>query len=155
MHALTSILLPTDFSDNSKEAATWAIEMAQRFDAAIDVVYVDQPLAVALPEGYVMPSADALAERQGRLSDSLAEIEQMIGRAAPGIKVRSHTREGAPFAEIVQAARDLGSRMIIMGTHGRTGISHALLGSVAEKVVRKAPCPVLTVRGSEHRFSHP
>ena len=61
----------------------------------------------------------------------------------------------APFTEIIRFAKDKDIDLIVMGTHGHTGLAHVLLGSVAEKVVRKAPCPVLTVRHPEHEFVHP
>ena len=69
--------------------------------------------------------------------------------------VHPEVREGTPFAEIVRCARDKDIDLIVMGTHGHTGLAHMLLGSVTEKVVRKAPCPVLTVRHPEHEFVHP
>jgi nucleotide-binding universal stress UspA family protein len=71
------------------------------------------------------------------------------------LPVHSEVREGNPFQEIVQFARDRDVDLIVMGTHGRSGLVHVLMGSVTEKVVRKAPCPVLTVRHPEHEFVHP
>jgi nucleotide-binding universal stress UspA family protein len=72
-----------------------------------------------------------------------------------GLHVRREVREGTPFYEIIRFAREGDVDLIVMGTHGHTGLTHVLLGSVTEKVVRKAPCPVLTVRHPEHEFVHP
>ena len=77
--------------------------------------------------------------------------EQGLGH----LKVHPEVLEGAPFAEIVRYAREKDVDLIVMGTHGHTGLAHVLVGSVTEKVVRKAPCPVLTVRHPEHEFVHP
>jgi nucleotide-binding universal stress UspA family protein len=73
----------------------------------------------------------------------------------PQLKVQCLVREGTPFYEIITCAKELEVDLIILGTHGRGPFAHMLMGSVAEKVVRKAPCPVLTVRHPEHEFVHP
>lgn len=72
-----------------------------------------------------------------------------------GLAIHKEVREGTPFYEIVSFATETDVNLIVMGTHGHTGLAHVLLGSVTEKVVRKAPCPVLTVRHPEHEFVHP
>ena len=85
-----------------------------------------------------------------------AELTRLARRAeAAEVEVATQHGIGVPFQEIVRQAEEHHADLIIMGTHGRTGLRHALLGSVAEKVVRKAPCPVLTVRHPEHEFVHP
>jgi nucleotide-binding universal stress UspA family protein len=70
-------------------------------------------------------------------------------------KVHREVREGSPFYEIIQHAKEKNVDLIVMGTHGHSGLAHVLLGSVTEKVVRKSPCPVLTIRHPEHEFIHP
>jgi universal stress protein A len=72
-----------------------------------------------------------------------------------GVKARGLMRVGAPFLEIINAAQGEAADLIVMGTHGRTGLAHVLMGSVAERVVNKAPCPVLTVRHPDRKFKHP
>jgi nucleotide-binding universal stress UspA family protein len=85
-----------------------------------------------------------------------AALERVVREAnAPGVVIHAEVAEGLPFDEIVRLARDRNVDLIVMGTHGHTGLAHVLMGSVAEKVVRRAPCPVLTVRHPEHEFVHP
>lgn len=155
MPAIQRILVPTDFSPHSNEATAWAAELAGRFGAAITLVHVYQPVSMILPEGFVLKSAEEIASLMSSLDAALAEARDQLAAAAPQVKVDSTLLEGAPFAEIVRHAREKGFDLIVIGTHGRTGLRHALLGSVAEKVVRKASCPVLTVRLEGHTFEHP
>jgi len=107
-----------------------------------------------LPEGYVLASSETVAEILSKTQQAMNEARSRA--LAQGItSVDIVMSEGAPFSEIVRAAREHGSDLIVIATHGRTGLKHALLGSVTEKVVRKAPCAVLTVRDSEQEFVRP
>jgi nucleotide-binding universal stress UspA family protein len=146
---IRKILLPTDFSAHSREAQAWAIELARRYDASLTLVHVYQPISYALPEGYVLPSANLLADLEVSLGRALDDAKKQL-EAGSGLRVDTALMQGVPFAEIVRFAREGSYDLIVLSTHGRTGLRHVLLGSVAEKVVRKAPCPVLTVRPSEH-----
>src|SRR5690606_35700405 len=154
MRAIHKILVPTDFSAHSAEATAWAADLARRYDASLTLIHVYQPASMALPEGYVLMSPHGLA-------DLLSELDTALDRARKDLerdeRITPETMllQGVPFAEIVGFARDGGYDLIVMGTHGRTGLKHALMGSVAEKVVRKAPCPVLTVRLPAQAFEHP
>jgi len=154
MRAIHKILVPTDFSAHSAEATAWAADLARRYDASLTLIHVYQPVSMALPEGYVLMSPNGLA-------DLLSELDTALDRARKDLerdeRITPETMllQGVPFAEIVGFARDGGYDLIVMGTHGRTGLKHALMGSVAEKVVRKAPCPVLTVRLPAQAFEHP
>ena len=155
MPAIERILVPTDFSPHSKEATAWAAALAGRFGASITLCHVYQPVSMILPEGFVLKSAEEIATLLHALDASLAEARAELAGLAPGVTVDSVLLQGAPFAEIVRHARENRFDLIVVGTHGRTGLRHALLGSVAEKVVRKAPCPVLTVRLAGQVFEHP
>jgi len=155
MPAIRRILVPTDFSPHSNEATAWAADLAARYNAAIVLVHVYQPVSMILPEGFVLKSAEDIAELLHSLDTALAEAKAQLSRVAPGVAIDSVLLQGAPFAEIVRHARENSFDLIVIGTHGRSGLRHALLGSVAEKVVRKAPCPVLTVRLAGHEFEHP
>ncbi|HEU5060048.1 MAG TPA: universal stress protein [Kofleriaceae bacterium] len=155
MPAIERILVPTDFSPHSAEATAWAAELAGRFGASITLVHVFQPVSMILPEGFVLKSADEIASLMSSLDAALVQARNQLASLAPRVSIDSVLLEGAPFAEIVRHARENGFDLIVLGTHGRSGLRHALLGSVAEKVVRKAPCPVLTVRLAGHDFEHP
>ena len=106
------------------------------------------------PEGYVLPSANLLADLEVSLSKALDDAKKELD-ATTGLRVDTQLMQGVPFAEIVRFAREGSYDLIVLSTHGRTGLKHALLGSVAEKVVRKAHCPVLTVRAPGLEFEHP
>ncbi len=145
MTTFKKILVPTDFSAYAKDAARLAIELAKRFEATLSFVHVFQSVAYVLPEGYMLYSAPQLGEILDDL-DKLLSAEKSAAQSAGASHVDGDLVEGVPATEIVRYAREKGCDLIVMGTHGRTGIKHALLGSIAEKVVRSADCPVLIVR---------
>ncbi len=158
MPELNKILLATDFSDDSANARRFAEELARRFGAEMIVLHVDQPMApVAVSE--LGPAFDVSAINQIAEEQRLAaqrELDKMVTQLRDAqIKARSLLRVGAPFVEIVRAAQTEGADLIVLGTHGRSGLAHVLLGSVAERVVQKAGCAVLTVRHPDRRFKHP
>jgi universal stress protein A len=142
------ILVPIDFSPDADQAMAWAIDLARRYDASLVLTYVVQPVAwPASPDGLVVTPSDLLATARRELGMSLDRTRESIETA--GIHAEAVLIDGSPAREIAELARAKGVDLIVMGTHGRTGIQHALLGSVAEKVLRTAPCPVLTVRMRE------
>lgn len=154
MIELKKILLPTDFSDNSNQALDYASALAQKFDAEIHLLHVLQDLIALIPEpGVALIPGDFHEELKQSAEQSL---KQVLGSdSASGLSVVRATRDGTPFVEIIRYAKENDVDLIVMGTHGRSGLSHVLLGSVAERVVRKAPCPVLTVRQAGHQFVKP
>jgi universal stress protein A len=147
MIPIRRILVPVDFSVPSDAAMRYGWTLAEQFGAAVDVLHVVGHAYLAAPgaEMYLPPPTAYLEDidRQAR--------EQLDALVAPEIRERFHVRlllrHGDPYHEIVRHAADEGVDLIIMGTHGRGGLAHMLIGSVAEKVVRKAPCAVLTVHG--------
>jgi len=155
----SKILVGTDFSDDSSFALDYAEEVARKFAAEIIVVHVDQPLTPVMMTPELGPSMDLgvmdrIAEEQRLLAQR--ELDKIVLRLRDGgLKARSLLKVGSPFVEVVRAARNEGADLIVIGTHGRTGLAHVLMGSVAERVVRKASCPVLTVRHPDRKFSHP
>jgi nucleotide-binding universal stress UspA family protein len=145
MKPFSKILVPVDFSPYSREATLYAVDLARRYSAPITLVHAYQPIIFALPESYALYSPDQLANILTELDKQLT-IAKLDAEQTGAAKVDAHLLQGDPASQIVQYAVDGGYDLIVMGTHGRTGASHLLMGSIAEKVVRRAPCPVLTVR---------
>lgn len=137
-------LVPIDFSPDADQALTEAIELAQALDAHLTLLHVTQlePLTVGeVPPTYFNAYLEDLeTDAQQQMQTYLARIHRA------GLQGDSIILQGIPFQIIVDTARDKKVDLIVMGTHGRTGIPHALIGSVAEKVVRLSPCPVLVAR---------
>jgi nucleotide-binding universal stress UspA family protein len=146
MSAIKRILVPTDFSPASELALDYAIDLAGRIGAGVHLMHVleEQSFTASYPDGFFaeLPGvrAQMLEDAHRQLADSIARC----GRA--GIATTSQVAFGSPARAIAEQALRRGTDLIIMGTHGRSGFAHLLLGSVAERVVRTAPCPVLTVR---------
>lgn len=151
---LKKILCPTDFSEPSKNALRYALTLAQQYKAKILLLHVIEPLSPV--PGIDMGPSFGFDERphiEEQVKTLLDEI--VTGESKEDIKIEPLIVRGAPFLEIVRTARTEDVDMIVIATHGHTGLTHMLLGSTAEKVVRKAPCPVLTVKHPEHEFVHP
>ena len=148
------ILVATDFSAHSRQALTYGSALAQSFGCELLLLHVGESpdFLSQLPpagEGYFPPN---YLEQQRRQAQELGErwlAEANVARS------RFLIADGHPSAAIVQTAREQHADMIVVGTHGRGPVAHVLLGSVAEHVVRTAPCPVLTVRAGEHEFVMP
>ena len=150
--SIRRILFPTDFSEPAKEAQKYAMALADRFGAELHLLHVVPEVAMPLPDStnaWTLPAADLklqveAAERQllHDLGPDWAEERRTVHTAVVGNAVE----------EIVKYAREHEIGLIVIGTHGRTGLSHLLLGSVAEKLVRLATCPVLTVHPQGHQF---
>lgn len=145
MSGYKKILVPVDFSAHSAEATRVAADLAKRFDAGLTLVYVYDPLAYALPDGFAalpQPEINRLLEAfQAQLASSQ---RQALDAGAPRVDMKLLT--GSVAAQIVEFAQRGQFDLIVMGTHGRTGMQHLVMGSNAERVVRLAPCPVLTVK---------
>ena len=141
---IKTILFPTDFSNGARAAMDHAISLAMDYQAKLILLYVIQDISVA--EWYV-PSTLAVTNMMEDMQKSAErEMDKWIAEVSAKVKdTETIVMRGVPFVEIVQAAKDRKADLIVIGTHGRTGIDHILFGSTAEKVVRKAPCPVLTV----------
>ena len=147
---LRKILVPVDFSPNCQEAILYARHFAEQFGAEICLLHVVEPVVVANDFGY-LPVLPADLEEQ-RLEGAGKELRALANSLGAGVPVESKVRLGRAWKEITDSARTLPADLLIVSTHGYTGIKHALLGSVAEKIVRHAPCPVLVVRLGEHEF---
>jgi nucleotide-binding universal stress UspA family protein len=136
------LLVPVDFSDRSDQALAYAITMAQKLQARMTLLHVI----------YVPPLAGANLTTQMTAIEAAAQqaTEKCLQQVkSAGVQGESIVCQGIPWQEIVEHAKDLHVDLIVMGTQGRTGLQHVLLGSVAEKVVRLAPCPVLVARTAD------
>jgi nucleotide-binding universal stress UspA family protein len=146
MITIRRILVPTDFSDCALPAVRYAAELADKFAAELVLLHVVPDAVLALPDA-VMPTPTPLADLDALTEAGKTGLAHLI--AAEKLEPRhprTEVRIGSPAQEIIAAAKDLHADLVCIGTHGRGGIARVLLGSVAEHVVRQAPCPVLTVR---------
>ena len=143
MLTLRTVLCPTDFSDVSARAETYAAALARHYDASLHLLHVDPPMPVMAPYGEI-PVDARMFEEQRQVAD--AELVKAGDRArAGGLTVETTMKGGQPAREILALADRAQADMLVIGTHGRGGVEHLLLGSVAEKIMRKASCPVLVV----------
>ena len=142
---IKKVLVPIDFSDYSKSSLRYAVNFAKQFNAEIYLIYVLGP--IIYPPDFSMgqiaiPSINAEWDERAR-----EELENLAKTEIPeGVNVKTILKNGKPFLEIIDTASEENIDLIIIATHGHSGVEHILFGSTAEKVVRKAPCPVLTLR---------
>jgi len=139
-----TLLVPYDFSSHADAALATALDLAARFESEVHLLHVlQQPIyATAGYDGFPL---DVPQDIKRHVCESLARLAAKSGR-----RVRAHVIDGTSIADrIGDSAQQLGADLIVMGTHGRTGLAHAFVGSVAERTLRIAPCPVLTVRARE------
>jgi nucleotide-binding universal stress UspA family protein len=150
MITLKNILVPSDFSEYSDQALRYGLELARKFDATLYLFHVVQDPAT---QAY---AAELISLPPIEVVDQwVLEAEQRLTASVPSLdrdRVRIRVTVGSAYSEILNLAEHEEIDLIVMGTHGRGGISHFLLGSIAEQVVRRAPCPVLTVRHPQHGF---
>jgi nucleotide-binding universal stress UspA family protein len=150
MHAIRTILMPTDYSPPSEHAYRLACSLARDHGARLVLLHVRRP-EVTFGELYPLPPRDPAEERL-----LLPECLGRLHHTEPAVPIEYLVKEGEPAEVILATARQVESDLIVMGAHGRSGVGRLLLGSVAEKVLRRAPCPVLTVKTpSEPRASGP
>ncbi len=149
MAAIRKILVPTDFSLDSREAVRFAIDLAEQLGGSVTVLHVYHLAAYMLPDGStVVPRAGVVADHLSAIRDALLfETQAVASRTKVPISHRSV--EGVPHVEIARIAADEAYDLVVMGSHGRSGLPRLLLGSVAEKVLRTCSRPVVVVRHSE------
>lgn len=149
--ALTRILVPTDFSATSAAAVKYGVALAEAFGAQLHLLHVLEPPAPWLAGEIAMVSAPVDEAELRRSAET--ELTGLLTRDEHArLRAVVATATGAPFAEIVRYAGREQIDLVVMGTHGRGAMAHLLIGSVAENVVRKAPCPVLTIPTRGHDF---
>lgn len=156
MIKIKKILYPTDFSEYADHARMYVSEMAKAFDSKVVLMHTIQaPSHYEVAYNYELAlNPDEIGEKRQKAADKkLNEIAQLIREE--GVEVETMITLGSAFVDIVSTARKQEVDLVILSTHGWGFIKHVLMGSTAERVVRKAPCPVLTVRKEEHEFVHP
>lgn len=154
MLTMKKILIPIDFSEYSKDALSYAVEFNRSFAAHILLIYVVEPVIYPADFSFgqvALPSMELELRERGQ-----TQLDTLIKNEIPGdMSASGIVRSGKPFVEIIKTAREEAVDLIIIATHGHTGIEHILFGSTAEKVIRKSPCPVLSIRSSNQEFVMP
>lgn len=146
MPQFNKILVPIDFSAPSENALEYAIALANKLGASIEVMHCYDLPILASPDGAIIAGPEVVR----RIIDSATDaLDKLVERHASGARLTSHLTQGPAPAAIVERAEELGADLVVLGTHGRTGLERLLLGSVAERVVRTSPVPVLTVHPPE------
>lgn len=150
---LKKILCPVDFSECSCHALRYAIDLALKEHALLYLIHVIETHINDM--GDIMKHIDLLLDNK-QIDNLRTHLLHLVpDDVRPNIRTEPIVEKGIPFVEIVKAAKDRQVDLIVMGTHGRTGLEHILIGSVAERVIQKAPCPVLSIRLPKHVFSMP
>ncbi len=147
---LDQILVPVDFSDNSKKALQYAIPFAEQFHASITVLYIVEPAVFPSDFGFGQMSFPDVEREMVEKAET--ELQKIVDDLPATVKFHPVVLSGIPFVEVTTYADEHDIGLIILATHGRTGVEHILFGSTAEKIIRKSPCPVLVVRAEEHEF---
>lgn len=151
MIKLNKILVPTDFSEPSQSALKYGAAFADQYGATVHLFHV-----LELPVQLESAGVDVNQLREEMKRNAEARMEELHSLWADFcFPVHREIRVGNPFVEIIKYAKEFSADLIVLGTHGHGAVRHALLGSVVERVVRMAPCPVLTVRQPEHEFVMP
>jgi nucleotide-binding universal stress UspA family protein len=147
---LRLILVPIDFSKTSRKALQYAIPFAQQFGAKILLLHILEPYMTFTADADFAPP---IVDNRLVKNAALKRLEGVEKKYLPKeIRAGCKVRVGSPFREITECAKINKADLIILTTHGHTGLKHVFLGSTAERIVRHAPCPVLTVREKEHEF---
>ena len=148
---LKRILVPTDFSESARHALLYGTSFAREYEGELVLLHVVENLTVGYASDlFPVPMAEVFDEISGYAKAELAKLGAEVREK--GIRVRELVVQGKPSAEIVRVAREETADMIVLGTHGKGMLDKALFGSTAERVIRRAPCPVLTVGLEEHEF---
>jgi nucleotide-binding universal stress UspA family protein len=145
MLSLKKILVPVDFSDTSMQALDYALDLANKVAATISVVHVYQIPLYSFPDGMLVAPAELAADLSARAQRNLDAA--VAGRQGRGVELSGTLVNGVPWEEICAFAKSEGADLIVMGTHARRGVPRALLGSVAENVIRSSSIPVLALHG--------
>ena len=154
MIKLARILVPTDFSDSARHALTYGTSFAREYKAELLLLHVVETVAAPYASDlFPVPMAEVFEEMSSYAREELEKLA--IEARGRGVTVRTLVAQGKPSLEIIRVAREETADMIVLGTHGKGMLDQALFGSTAERVIRKAPCPVLTCQLHQHEFCEP
>jgi nucleotide-binding universal stress UspA family protein len=146
---LKKMLVPTDFSERSQKALKYALQFAKQFKSEITLLHVVEVRFAGSEAGVV----DLIQLESDLRESGKIQLEQLARNVASEmVKIRTEIRIGIPYMEITEMADEKKIDMLVVSTHGYTGLKHVFMGSTAERIIRHAPCPVLTVRLEEHEF---
>jgi len=147
---MEKILCPTDFSEFSNQAQKYAVSLAREYKAKLILLHVIEnfyPYSGFAETAF--PVVEIYAEMERYVEQ---EMENLRTKAPTDVEIETIISRGTPFMEVINISREKAVDLIVIATHGKTGLEHVFFGSTAEKVVRKAPCPVLTIRDPKHGF---
>jgi nucleotide-binding universal stress UspA family protein len=151
---LKKLLVPTDFSDSARQAFRYGLSFAKEYQAELVLLHVVENLTVGYASDlFPVPMAEVFQEISGYAKAELAKLAEEARQR--GVRVSELVVQGKPSAEIIRHAADNDVDIIVLGTHGKGMLDQALFGSTTERVVRRAPCPVLSVRMAGHEFVEP
>lgn len=151
MIRLERVLVPTDFSDSAHKALVYGASFAKEFSAELVLLHVVEPVAIGYGSDlFPVPMAEVFEEMSGYAREQLGKLAAEAREK--GVVVRELVVQGKPSSEVLRVAEEETVSLIVLGTHGKGILDHAIFGSTTERVVRRAPCPVLTCRPEEHEF---
>ncbi|MFQ5651910.1 MAG: universal stress protein [bacterium] len=150
---INNILCPVDFSEHSDQALKYATFLARTHDAKLTVLHVIEHLHGF--DHYMILALTPQEINEKMEHEARIQLESSVDRINGGAKVETDVRVGKAFVEIIKKAKEDNIDLKVIGSHGRSGLAHTLIGSVAEKVTRKAPCPVLVVKNRDTTFAMP
>jgi len=153
MLSFRAIVVPTDFSDHSLRALSYALGLAGKYDADVKILFVNEPGLQVSDMAWV--GVDERSLKDEHVKEARANLDKIVReQIPPDMAVEAIIRSGDAVDEIIAYADEVNADLIVMATHGRTGLSHMLMGSTAEQVIRRASCPVLTLKHPMHVTSH-
>jgi nucleotide-binding universal stress UspA family protein len=148
---LKRILVPTDFSESAMKALRYGVSFAREFEAELLLLHVVEPVAVGYGSDlFPVPMAEVFEEMSAHARSEMAKLVAIAGEKK--VKARDLVVQGKPSSEVLRVAAEEQVDLIVVGTHGKGLLDKAIFGSTTERVIRRAPCPVLTCRPEEHEF---
>lgn len=150
MIQIKRVLVSTDFSEAAARAIPFAVSLAKEYGGELHIVHVVEDSLYFAQFAYEGAPFDPSSLIEGLVEDRRKKLQTVVEGLPADVRCRTHLRRGVVASEIIVAAKEADVDVVVIATHGRTGFSHLIFGSVAERVIRECPCPVLTVREKSH-----